>query len=160
MNPFYYILGIITLKKHKTGGERSGERWNSRILTTYILLQLPALFIIASIMIFLYHWSNLAGWIVWAVIGVWLTKDIVLFPFVWPAFDFKRRRGANEIIGEHGWTVDRLNPSGYVRMRGELWKAELANHSLPVGRNSPIKVINLRGLTLIVEGVQEQTAKQ
>ena len=44
-----------------------------------------------------------------------------------------------------------LDPSGYVSVGAELWSAELPPESAPVAARSAIRVLEVRGLTLLVE---------
>jgi membrane protein implicated in regulation of membrane protease activity len=50
---------------------------------------------------------------------------------------------------------------GYVRIGGELWRAEAASGFVP--RGAPVRVVAVRGLTLVVEpeaGEGEQPGEQ
>jgi len=66
----------------------------------------------------------------------------------------KPRAGKEEMIGEVGRVAEELNPEGFVKLHGELWKAESRNgERIPVG--AKVRVVGLRGLTLIVERADE-----
>jgi membrane-bound serine protease (ClpP class) len=58
--------------------------------------------------------------------------------------------GVEGMIGVEGRARDPLEPggSGYVDVRGELWRA-LAHAAIPAG--GPVRVVGVNGLTLIVE---------
>ena len=55
----------------------------------------------------------------------------------------------------NGWYArvakDRLAPSGYVEVHGELWQAEVMEGAPPVQSGESIRVRGIRGLTLIVQ---------
>lgn len=55
--------------------------------------------------------------------------------------------GAAAIIGSDGIVVTPLEPSGYVKIHGELWKAS-SNAHLEAG--DPVTVTAINGLTLTV----------
>ena len=57
--------------------------------------------------------------------------------------------GTEGIIGEVGETLARLDPSGMIRVHGELWKAESISGAIEQGRKVRVKAIT--NLTLYVE---------
>jgi membrane-bound serine protease (ClpP class) len=65
--------------------------------------------------------------------------------------------GADTLIGEEGVVTAALEPTGQVRVRGEVWAATLDNAkaSAPVG--AKVVVWDLRGLTLYVVPVDHMT---
>ena len=116
----------------------------------YTLLQLPALAFLILILLILRRWIELSGILVILIVVLWVAKDVILFPFVWRAYD-EPRRGQHPIIGNRGTTREPLSPSGHVQVGGELWKAEISNGASPIGEGETIHVIGIRGLTLLVE---------
>ena len=59
--------------------------------------------------------------------------------------------GSEFLVGERGVAEEDLNPRGYVRVRGELWHAELIESGaakIPEGRG--VLVREVRDLTLLV----------
>jgi membrane-bound ClpP family serine protease len=78
-------------------------------------------------------------------------KDAILFPFVWRAYDWDRSGRADSMDGLRGRAVEPLAPSGYVRVRGELWRAEVSGGRLPVEAGQTVLIRGSRGLTLLVE---------
>ena len=43
-----------------------------------------------------------------------------------------------------------LDPTGYVLLRGELWKAEVVPEDRPIAEGSSVRIQDVRGLTLVV----------
>ncbi|MGD8226382.1 MAG: NfeD family protein [Desulfobacteraceae bacterium] len=127
------------------------KKWSSRILLKYWLLQLPALALLALILMFAQRWVDLPAWIFWGSLSIWVVKDAVLYPFVWRAYDWGHSKDSNSMVGTKGTAKERLAPSGYVQVRGELWKAELAKGHQPVEEGEAVLVQEIRGLTLIVQ---------
>ena len=117
----------------------------------YILLNIPALAAVILILIIIQHWVVLPAWLFWSIIGFWIIKDIVLFPVVWRAYDWKRPGRSQAMVGEHGVARDRLAPSGYVQVRGELWRAEKIGGGPPIEAGQPVQIIKMEGLTLFVQ---------
>ena len=42
------------------------------------------------------------GWFVWGLAGLWVVKDIALFPFVWSAYDKGSAEATRSMIGARG----------------------------------------------------------
>ena len=132
------------------------RRMSTRILVRYALLQLPALALLVLILVFVQRWVDLPAWVVWGSIAIWVVKDAILYPFVWRAYDWDRPQGENSIVGARGIAKERLAPSGYVQVRGELWKAELMEGSPPLEKGERVRVEGARGLMLIVQHIDEE----
>lgn len=127
------------------------KKWSSRILLRYWLLQLPALALLVLILVYAQRWVDLPAWLFWGSLAIWVVKDAVLYPFVWRAYDWDRSKDSNSMVGVKGIAKELLAPSGYVQVRGELWKAELAEGVQSVEEGEPVLVQEVRGLTLIVK---------
>lgn len=87
------------------------------------------------------------------IIAIWIAKDIALFPKVWKAYDSNNPSPMEQFIGMNGIVMDNLNPVGYVKVKGELWKAEIIDSSFPLKKGDEIKVSDVKGMTLIVERI-------
>jgi membrane protein implicated in regulation of membrane protease activity len=122
--------------------------WSRQVLLRYALLQLPGLAAMIIILLLLGHWINIPAWAVWTLILLWVIKDLILFPFVWHAYD---TRSPSAMSGAQGKAVDCLSPSGHVRIDGELWRAEKIKGNLTIEKGEAITVRGMRGLTLIVQ---------
>lgn len=62
----------------------------------------------------------------------------------------KPETGREELIGEIGTVVEDLSPEGLIKVRGELWKA-VSKDGSTVKVGEKVKVVDVKGLTLIVE---------
>jgi membrane protein implicated in regulation of membrane protease activity len=96
------------------------------------------------------RWVDLPPWFIWGLIGLWIAKDIALFPLTWRAYDQDRERVVSSMLGAQGTAEERLNPSGYIRVGGELWKAEVVGDVRPIEKGEGVRVKGIRGLTLLV----------
>jgi len=120
------------------------------VFLAYLLLQLPDIILAGVILFVLHRWAGLPyGWAVGAFV-VWIVKDIAMYPLVRSAFG-PARTGAEAFIGARGVVTDALAPLGYVRLNGELWRAESLppKQAIPVG--APVVVRAVQGLTFLVE---------
>ncbi len=127
------------------------EDWSSRIVLRYTLLQLPAIGLLFIALMLVQRWVEVPDWIFWGSIILWITKDVVLFPFTWRAYDWDSSGGDRSMIGARGLTKDRLAPSGFIQIRGELWKAEVWGGGSPIEEGEKVEVRGIRGLTLLVQ---------
>jgi membrane-bound ClpP family serine protease len=122
----------------------------ARIYLRYILLNIPALVLIILALILAHHWITMPLWLALTIIFIWLIKDVILFPFVWRAYDWDRPAKFRSMIGKLGITRERLAPSGYVLVDGELWKAESADAGQPIESGKFVRVVKMEGLKLFV----------
>lgn len=130
--------------------------WTARILVRYILLQVPGTALLVLILIQLRNWFDLPAWSVWGLVAISVAKDVILFPFVWSAYDWDRQGEANSMVGRRGIVKERLAPSGLIQIRGELWKAKVVGGSPPIEKGKTVRVEEMRGLTLLVRPYKEE----
>ena len=126
-----------------------------RVLLRYTLFQIPSLVILVLTLVIIRRWFNLPGWLTGLCITVWVLKDIILFPFVWRAYDPETRGHSKRMIGKQARVVERLAPQGYVELNGELWRAIIEPEKPAVEKHAPVRVLNVKGLTLLVEAEDE-----
>jgi membrane protein implicated in regulation of membrane protease activity len=120
------------------------------IYLRYILLNIPELAAAVLILIIIQHWVALPTWLFWSIIGFWIVKDVLMFPFVWRAYDWDRSLQSGPMIGARGIARQRLAPSGYVRIKGELWRAERFGKGPPIEAGQAVRVEKREGLTVFV----------
>jgi membrane protein implicated in regulation of membrane protease activity len=135
----------------ETGPRSHRPQWTPKILLRYVLLQLPSQALVVLVLVVVRRWLELPPWLFWTCIACWFLKDVILFPFVWRAYDWDRAANAHSMIGLRGTAVENLAPTGYVRLRGELWRAEVAGDGRPIAAGEAVAVRGSRGLTLLVE---------
>jgi membrane protein implicated in regulation of membrane protease activity len=126
----------------------------------YVLLNIPELAAVVLILIIIEHWAVLPIWLFWSIIGFWIVKDALLFPFVWRAYDWNRTESTGSMIGAQGVARERLAPSGYVRIHGELWRAERLGEGPPIEAGQIVRVEKMEGLTVFVIPVYPQDSEK
>lgn len=117
----------------------------------YALFQIPSIVLLISILILIRQWIDLPTWLIWSSIGLWIVKDIAFFPLVWRAYDRSRIKDLRQRIGDEAIVETRLAPSGYVRIHGELWQAQVTGTDLPIEKGESVRILEARGLKLIVK---------
>lgn len=81
----------------------------------------------------------------------WVAKDVILYPLVRRCYNRDNRWDQNPMLGARGIAKDRLAPSGYILVDGELWQAEVMEGSQPIEKEESVVARGTRGLTLSVE---------
>lgn len=130
--------------------------WSARVLGYYWLLQLPEAALLLVILLLLQAWLEFPAWITWSLVGLWVAKDAALYPLVWRSFDSGYPATMHLLDGEIGVATERIDPTGYVRVRGELWHAELERGAPPIEKDEAVHVKATRDLTLIVAAAHEK----
>ncbi len=123
----------------------------NRTIVRYTLFQIPALILLSLGLAAAVRWWGLPVLVAYALVAVWIAKDALMYPVLRIAYEAGSSSGLDGIHGALGVVTQPLAPSGYVRLGSERWKAELVCGSGVVPVGSSIRVVELRGLTLIVE---------
>jgi membrane protein implicated in regulation of membrane protease activity len=90
----------------------------------------------------------------WRVVFLVLAAFFEIFEiFLWIKYlrRYRVKTGAEGMIGERAETMEALDPSGNVRVRGEIWNARA---SAPIPDGAPVRITAIEGLTLLVEPEQ------
>jgi membrane protein implicated in regulation of membrane protease activity len=143
-----WFMGMI----HRSDSGRS-RAWSAAVLVKYVLLQMPELAVVIIAALYVQEWIHLPTWAVWVICLLWVAKDVILYPFVWRAYDWGGRHG-DGLVGERGVAKGDLSPLGYVAVRGELWRAQLSDHRSTIQTGQSVKVSGRDGLTLTVEPLE------
>lgn len=141
---------------HRPGNNHSSAEqriWSATVLARYWILQLPEAALVIVIMLLLQRWLGFPAWLPWTVLGLWVAKDAALYPWVWRSYDPDYPAIMHTLDGEHGVATEHIHHSGYVRLRGELWHAELEHGGRPVDKDEVVQVRSRRGLTVIVAAI-------
>ena len=127
--------------------------WSSRIVIRYTLLQLPALAVLVVLLVLAERFIDLPLWFIWGLMGLWIAKDIALFPLTWRAYDQDHAKAESSILGARGIAEERLDPSGYIRVGSELWQGDAPS----IEKGEGVRVQGIRGLTLLVSHGDHET---
>ncbi len=125
--------------------------FRGRTLLRYTLFQIPDLILLSLGVAAAVRWWGLPVLAAYGLVALWIVKDVVLFPILRVAYESEGGSGVDAICGALGVVTQPLAPAGYVRLGSELWRAELVSGDGPVAEGSAIRVVEVRGLTLLVE---------
>ena len=115
----------------------------------YLLFQIPEWVVLGLFLWFLVRNAPITLWHAVWFFAFWVVKDVLLYPLVRRAYENDARTGSKALIGTKGVAQETLAPEGYIKIHGELWRAQ--SEAGPVSRDSAVKVTGERGLTLIVQ---------
>lgn len=122
-----------------------------RVLLRYVLFQLPGWTVAALAAAAAVHWWSVSATLAATFVALWIGKDFALFPWLRIAYEPGDAKPGSDLLGARAVADGPLTPSGYVRVRGELWRAELSVANPSVAAGSSVRVREVRGLTLVVE---------
>ncbi|MDT8273627.1 MAG: NfeD family protein [Desulfomonilia bacterium] len=117
----------------------------------YTIIQLLELVAFVGILILIWSFIRIPLWVMIILVALWIGKDIVLFPLVWRAYEGGHAAQADPMIGMQGVALSEIQPTGYVEVRGERWKAELIPGTSPLKPGEKITVTDISGLKLLVK---------
>jgi membrane-bound serine protease (ClpP class) len=117
----------------------------------YLLLQVPG-WVLAAVILHTLHGSfALPRWLAVSLLVAYIGKDLLLFPFLRRAYETGEEPGANRLVGLRATVEQDINPEGYVRVRGELWRAQVRPGRAPISSGARVRIVSGQGLTLTVE---------
>lgn len=120
----------------------------------YVLLQIPGWLLAAIILYALEQRFDLPAWTIIGVMAVLVAKDFVLYPFLRRSYETQVESGAQALVGLTGVARERLDPAGYVELRGELWLAEAIPEARPIAQGERVRVVSADGIRLRVTRLQ------
>lgn len=101
-------------------------------------------------MLIVQHYIGFDWKIFWIVLLIWIIKDILMFPFIWRSYDTSSDNKVHGLKGKKGTVTRRLDPEGYVRIGGELWRAVLDDNGI-AEKGENVVVISRTGVTVKVK---------
>ena len=122
-----------------------------RIVLRYALYQIPDVAIFVLILFVLHQWVGLSLGLFIGLVSLWMVKYVFVFSFVWRAYDKPRPGDVTSLIGTEGIAEEHLDPSGYIRVHGELWRAEVIGKTIPIEKGQTVRIERACGLTLLVK---------
>ncbi len=116
----------------------------------YWLLQIPGWVLLVALLLGAREWLGISTTLALLVFVAWLVKDAAIYPWLRPHYEVRTDDLKDALVGASARAEQPLNPKGYVKLRGELWLAELSTGEPPVSTGETVVVENVQGLTLRV----------
>ena len=91
---------------------------------------------------------NLPLWVLIPLLVGVAAFSVIFYRFIAPVLKKKPLTGRETMIGLEGKVVTPLTPKGYIKVRGELWKA--LSTDTAINTDEEVTVVGLEGLKLLV----------
>ena len=128
------------------------------IYARYLVFQLPGMFFAGLVLTVLVRWEQITPPLAWVLFGLWVLKDVVMFPVTRVAYEAPHRpHGPEGLLGEEAVAQDSLaeqgsGRTGWILVRGELWRAQTREGTAPVAKGDRVRVVDAHERVLVVEG--------
>ncbi len=128
-----------------------------RVFTRYLAFEAPSWVLLAGVLGVLVRVWDLSFGVAALVLGLWVLKDIALFPALRIAYEpGGGSGGAENLLGELATVSVELAPEGWVQIGAERWRARVSRQHAPVSVGAAVRVVAVEGLLLRVEPVGSQ----
>ena len=118
--------------------------------------ELAVAFLAAVVIVLVLKYANIISTHTALVLSAIIIVSFTIVGYLAAKEQLKRpQTGMEALVGKSGRAVDDLNPSGIVMVNGEYWNA-IAVKSKNIKSGSRVVVKGVRGLTLLVDEVEEQ----
>jgi membrane protein implicated in regulation of membrane protease activity len=121
------------------------------VFRRYLLFQVPGWIVAATLAAVSTHWPGLRWSTAVLLFAAWVAKDLALYRFVRHGYVPGDGEAHRSLLGARGVAEQPLAPTGWVRVRGELWRARLLPGATPVAKGSPVRVVAVDGMEIVVE---------
>ena len=138
-------------------GNVAPQRASSRrVFARYLAAEVPSWLVLGVVLAVLVRTWDL-GWPVAAlVLGLWVLKDLALFPVLRIAYEpGGGSGGAENLVGALASVSVALDPEGWVQIGVERWRARVSGRHAPVPVGATVRVLAVEGLLLRVEPVPD-----
>lgn len=133
----------------ESGPRRASTR---QVFLRYLGFEAPSWLLLAAVLAVLMRVWDLSLGLAALVLGLWVVKDLALFPILRVAYEpAGGSGGAENLIGALGTVSSDLDPEGWVRIGAERWRARVAREQAPVPAGAAVRVTAVEGLELRVE---------
>jgi membrane protein implicated in regulation of membrane protease activity len=122
----------------------------------YLLFQIPGWLVAAGVALALWRWGFVAPWLCLACLCAWVLKDLALYPVLRRVYETDRRTGAQALVGACGHAQEDLAPSGFVRVRGELWRATALSTERPISAGTEVEIVGAERMSVIVRPIDKR----
>jgi membrane protein implicated in regulation of membrane protease activity len=122
----------------------------------YLLFQIPGWIITAIVLLMLLHWEFIPKWLAVLCFVAWLLKDLLLYPFLRRAYE-PGVTGSARLVGSRGVAEGDLAPTGYIRVRGELWRAVVSPADNVIRSGTEVEVVSADRMEVFVRAVGART---
>lgn len=118
----------------------------------YLLFQIPGWIIAAVVLVLVLRWELVPRWLALLCFAGWILKDLVMYPFLRLAYE-PGVTGYATLVGSRGRAEGDLAPTGYIRVRGELWRAVVTPADLVIPSGTEVEIVSAERMEVSVRPV-------
>jgi membrane-bound ClpP family serine protease len=97
------------------------------------------------------RWFGVTAWMTAPLVAAWMVKDLLMYSSMRKYY--QAEPAERRIVGEEGVALCTLDPGGFVRVHGEIWRAHVGPAERTLGEGARVRVCDVAGLLLRVEPV-------
>ena len=122
-----------------------------RTWVRYLLFQIPGWLIAAVVLYALRYQIGLPVKLAAGLFFLWVVKDLVLYPLLRRSYERTTKTGTEQLVDLRGVAQNRIDPRGHIRVRGEIWSAEVEPGGAAIAAGTNVRILAAERMTLIVE---------
>lgn len=124
----------------------------------YLIFQFPGWVIAGMVLLFIERWQWIQTWLAIACFCGWVLKDLLLYRFFRRAYE-PDVTGAARLIGARGVAEGDLAPHGYIRVRGELWRAVAGRADGVVRSGTEVEIVSAERMEVFVRVIDSDSRR-
>jgi membrane-bound serine protease (ClpP class) len=122
-----------------------------RVFRRYLLFQLPGWVIVGTLCALAVRWPGISPATAVVLFAAWVAKDLLLYPWLRHGYVPGPADSHRSLVGATGVAEQALAPSGWVRVRGELWRARVRSGIAVLDKGAAVRVVEVDGMEIVVE---------
>ena len=129
-----------------------------RVFARYLAFEAPSWLLLGVVLAVLMRVWDLSWPLAALVLGLWVAKDVALFPALRLAYEPSGGSGgAENLVGALAVVSAELAPEGWVQIGAERWRARVSPGRPPIPVGAKVRVLAVEGLLLRVEAAEPST---
>lgn len=132
----------------------SSWKYSIKTIVRYAILQVPGVVILGILLWWFIELEFIQRGTAVLLILIWIVKEIILYHFLWEAYIPNSAITQDSLLNTPGKTLERLDPLGYVKIRGERWRGKALQENQIIPAGTKIVVVATDGLTVTVKPIE------
>ena len=125
-----------------------------RASTKYFLFQIPGWLIALLTLVIATDWEVISTSTASVCLLCWVLKDLLLYPWLKLAYR-SQPIGAKALVGSTGVADGDLTPEGFIRVRGERWRALVNPVDASIRAGAKVEITGADRMTVYVRALPE-----
>lgn len=126
----------------------------SSTFARYLRFQAPGVVVLAAALAAAVRFDLVDASMAGGLLLLWMAKDLALYPLLKRAYEPSGHGYPSRLVGQPARAQENLAPRGYVRVAGELWRAEARREDAPICAGEAVVITGAVGTRLLVRRAQ------